>query len=160
MPHPTPPTTSKGIPTGQSRVDTAIGVPGDSIKDATAARRSAKDSADTVPTRMDSHSTETAPQPTKVIVVRRSPRHHSSVKPPTLHTQKQQKLVKKKAFLLRQSLEGAWKEVDAETLDMSGDGSGWRMSGRSAEIVSDNGCLLYTSPSPRDGLLSRMPSSA
>ena len=23
-----------------------------------------------------------------------------------------------------------------------------------------NGCLLYTSPSPRDGLLSRMPSSA
>ena len=26
--------------------------------------------------------------------------------------------------------------------------------------VSHNGCLLYTSPSPRDGLLSRMPSSA
>ena len=26
--------------------------------------------------------------------------------------------------------------------------------------VIDNGCLLYTSPSPRDGLLSRMPSSA
>ena len=25
---------------------------------------------------------------------------------------------------------------------------------------SFNGCLLYTSPSPRDGLLSRMPSSA
>ena len=25
---------------------------------------------------------------------------------------------------------------------------------------SYNGCLLYTSPSPRDGLLSRMPSSA
>ena len=24
----------------------------------------------------------------------------------------------------------------------------------------DNDCLLYTSPSPRDGLLSRMPSSA
>ena len=24
----------------------------------------------------------------------------------------------------------------------------------------NNGCLLYTSPSPRDGLLSRMPSSA
>ena len=24
----------------------------------------------------------------------------------------------------------------------------------------DNSCLLYTSPSPRDGLLSRMPSSA
>ena len=26
--------------------------------------------------------------------------------------------------------------------------------------VMPNGCLLYTSPSPRDGLLSRMPSSA
>ena len=25
---------------------------------------------------------------------------------------------------------------------------------------ADNSCLLYTSPSPRDGLLSRMPSSA
>ena len=27
-------------------------------------------------------------------------------------------------------------------------------------IGSEDGCLLYTSPSPRDGLLSRMPSSA
>ena len=27
-------------------------------------------------------------------------------------------------------------------------------------IVDGSGCLLYTSPSPRDGLLSRMPSSA
>ena len=26
--------------------------------------------------------------------------------------------------------------------------------------MRDRGCLLYTSPSPRDGLLSRMPSSA
>ena len=36
---------------------------------------------------------------------------------------------------------------------------------RSAQTVKPNGvkdwlCLLYTSPSPRDGLLSRMPSSA
>ena len=28
------------------------------------------------------------------------------------------------------------------------------------EVVEDQDCLLYTSPSPRDGLLSRMPSSA
>ena len=28
------------------------------------------------------------------------------------------------------------------------------------EFVVSIGCLLYTSPSPRDGLLSRMPSSA
>ena len=29
-----------------------------------------------------------------------------------------------------------------------------------APTETDNSCLLYTSPSPRDGLLSRMPSSA
>ena len=29
-----------------------------------------------------------------------------------------------------------------------------------ADLKWINGCLLYTSPSPRDGLLSRMPSSA
>ena len=29
-----------------------------------------------------------------------------------------------------------------------------------AQAVFYNACLLYTSPSPRDGLLSRMPSSA
>ena len=28
------------------------------------------------------------------------------------------------------------------------------------EVKQDDTCLLYTSPSPRDGLLSRMPSSA
>ena len=28
------------------------------------------------------------------------------------------------------------------------------------ELAQDKNCLLYTSPSPRDGLLSRMPSSA
>ena len=29
-----------------------------------------------------------------------------------------------------------------------------------AIALAEAGCLLYTSPSPRDGLLSRMPSSA
>ena len=28
------------------------------------------------------------------------------------------------------------------------------------QLIDINNCLLYTSPSPRDGLLSRMPSSA
>ena len=28
------------------------------------------------------------------------------------------------------------------------------------DVIKKIGCLLYTSPSPRDGLLSRMPSSA
>ena len=31
---------------------------------------------------------------------------------------------------------------------------------RSTMVVETHTCLLYTSPSPRDGLLSRMPSSA
>ena len=33
-------------------------------------------------------------------------------------------------------------------------------SGELRAVIGPNGCLLYTSPSPRDGLLSRMPSSA
>ena len=40
-------------------------------------------------------------------------------------------------------------EADASLLPVSPDLS-----------LSDGNCLLYTSPSPRDGLLSRMPSSA
>ena len=31
---------------------------------------------------------------------------------------------------------------------------------RKKAVINVNSCLLYTSPSPRDGLLSRMPSSA
>ena len=31
---------------------------------------------------------------------------------------------------------------------------------QAGDYLKKNGCLLYTSPSPRDGLLSRMPSSA
>ena len=34
------------------------------------------------------------------------------------------------------------------------------LQGERIGLVGPNGCLLYTSPSPRDGLLSRMPSSA
>ena len=38
----------------------------------------------------------------------------------------------------------------------------WRKADPKGEIKTNSGfgCLLYTSPSPRDGLLSRMPSSA
>ena len=35
-----------------------------------------------------------------------------------------------------------------------------RGTGTSKSLTSNDNCLLYTSPSPRDGLLSRMPSSA
>ena len=36
----------------------------------------------------------------------------------------------------------------------------YQLNDRLAFITPDQFCLLYTSPSPRDGLLSRMPSSA
>lgn len=36
---------------------------------------------------------------------------------------------KKKHIQLRESLEGWWKEVEAEAIDMSGDSSGWKKSG-------------------------------
>ena len=35
-----------------------------------------------------------------------------------------------------------------------------RTDAESAKLITSDVCLLYTSPSPRDGLLSRMPSSA
>ena len=43
---------------------------------------------------------------------------------------------------------------DAAETDTTGD------EGKVFNIYCWNDCLLYTSPSPRDGLLSRMPSSA
>ena len=39
-------------------------------------------------------------------------------------------------------------------------GKGSQLDGRKIRVSKQNTCLLYTSPSPRDGLLSRMPSSA
>ena len=39
-------------------------------------------------------------------------------------------------------------------------GGGHLFPGAPGKIAFPQGCLLYTSPSPRDGLLSRMPSSA
>ena len=39
-------------------------------------------------------------------------------------------------------------------------GSTWHAAGLCSNFIGNHTCLLYTSPSPRDGLLSRMPSSA
>ena len=52
--------------------------------------------------------------------------------------------------------------TDYQTLTVAGSGplSSERVMALQKEIQQPLGCLLYTSPSPRDGLLSRMPSSA
>ena len=48
-------------------------------------------------------------------------------------------------------------DAEFKNWELTGGGS----SGQSFVQLNDaNACLLYTSPSPRDGLLSRMPSSA
>ena len=55
-----------------------------------------------------------------------------------------------------------WKHKD-KTCTLAwlvGEADDFKESGQYDIIVPEDGCLLYTSPSPRDGLLSRMPSSA
>ena len=48
----------------------------------------------------------------------------------------------------------AWSSIPAAAHDK------WPATWKTAALVQSSACLLYTSPSPRDGLLSRMPSSA
>ena len=75
------------------------------------------------------------------------------------------------AFLLKHPASGTEKEVsggDAATtnnrMELQAVIEGLRALKRPSEVevITDSVyvCLLYTSPSPRDGLLSRMPSSA
>ena len=66
------------------------------------------------------------------------------------------------------------KQIEGHTICAFGEGSSWPVQGllrhfkkevekrnKFDPIIKENkDCLLYTSPSPRDGLLSRMPSSA
>ena len=56
------------------------------------------------------------------------------------------------------------KELDKQAgLNTAGYISGYRgspLGGYDQQLEKNYNCLLYTSPSPRDGLLSRMPSSA
>ena len=51
-------------------------------------------------------------------------------------------------------------EIITSNVDLSGLEVETAGDTRRAFILKDKFCLLYTSPSPRDGLLSRMPSSA
>ena len=51
------------------------------------------------------------------------------------------------------------KDVPMVDIDTSGPGADVELEEKKPEGEVET-CLLYTSPSPRDGLLSRMPSSA
>ena len=55
---------------------------------------------------------------------------------------------------------GAGKSTVIDALCYSLYGKAFRDVATTQLVNSVNTCLLYTSPSPRDGLLSRMPSSA
>ena len=50
--------------------------------------------------------------------------------------------------------------TDGETVHLPCDGGELILAYENGQQSVHWGCLLYTSPSPRDGLLSRMPSSA
>ena len=57
--------------------------------------------------------------------------------------------------VISEALNGAWKKIDTEShLKFTAKQQGNEFTGEF------NDCLLYTSPSPRDATLSRMPSSA
>ena len=51
--------------------------------------------------------------------------------------------------------DGTW-SIDVGNLDADNKA----LAEKDGLAIKNKGCLLYTSPSPRDGLLSRMPSSA
>ena len=57
-------------------------------------------------------------------------------------------------------LDAADVSEDCNASSVTSDESGRSPHGLVNEVSQCSDCLLYTSPSPRDGLLSRMPSSA
>ena len=66
-----------------------------------------------------------------------------------------EKAIENIAYLTREGY-----QIKHQILDMTSAMSIFHSSLTNKEIIVPEGCLLYTSPSPRDGLLSRMPSSA
>ena len=68
-------------------------------------------------------------------------------------------LTSEQFYLLRDLVEE--KQALTDELISSSIGKALQSKGYINQVaVTVSGCLLYTSPSPRDGLLSRMPSSA
>ena len=60
----------------------------------------------------------------------------------------------------KHSLQSVNKKSVVSAVNVVDGGSGYENKKRTTQVAGINTCLLYTSPSPRDGLLSRMPSSA
>ena len=63
------------------------------------------------------------------------------------------------AGTMGQGIAKAFAQVEGNTVALCDIKQEWAENGL-AKIKKGYDCLLYTSPSPRDGLLSRMPSSA
>ena len=57
-------------------------------------------------------------------------------------------------------LDGAYDKIEHDEFTIGGSGALYSKDFRGFLPTLMDSCLLYTSPSPRDGLLSRMPSSA
>ena len=62
--------------------------------------------------------------------------------------------------LLNSNISFTGSKVNISTYAVGRDAYSIGMDGSRLSLLGNNDCLLYTSPSPRDGLLSRMPSSA
>jgi len=115
---------------------------------------------DTIPKTSVSHSqsqqliaARAAASPTPVLASTNScakpqttstPASEQSLAQPQLRRSSRQQFAQKRRIHLRQSLEGYWREVEvrqslegAEALDLSGDGSGWRVSRERAQICGE-----------------------
>ncbi|EMF14669.1 uncharacterized protein SEPMUDRAFT_63272 [Sphaerulina musiva SO2202] len=108
----------------------------------------AMDLASPIPIHLTSPPLPAAPPlpPTQSKSLESSSSSSTSVKsrPPSLSTTSTAATLRlpktKMRIIARESLPGAWKEVEAETLDLTGDGSGWKQSrGRAVLVSSSNG---------------------
>ena len=64
------------------------------------------------------------------------------------------------AGIERSGANAVFVDIDPHTFTMSADSLNAALTHWPRDVPPPKACLLYTSPSPRDGLLSRMPSSA
>ena len=148
-------------------------IPADRFKLGTAYARGQKKVEDVLKLQADGMSTNAIAQ--KLKMDRRNVRtifqkfRPDAIKDPTPKADDPTTTIKTRASARRQKREQeAFKKVGEKTanqtkkvIDRIKDKNADILKMSDAEILNDpNTCLLYTSPSPRDGLLSRMPSSA